>query len=329
MPLSVASGASARPPRAGQGGGRLVAPGPASLTGILAGHCPATRSAATSGSRGPEPSWACGLSRKQIRLRVSRLDSEFDRPLSQDTFAKISGLHGQVRRDLPRKLEQQAVTFSMASLPVLSPAPISTLAGVTFDSLKRDGNTERALSASQKAITYMVANYSRWREFWPVAARMLRVVGEPAISDTPLKAFVLTAQNRFVWDGKGQPPDLALLVKPDTKFAAANMLIPHDGSRHNFHGYLERTESPRGARIVNINLVILQTPDGRWICDMVFPLRLILDDAISAAVTLFEPQHDEKSALERRLHSLHDLNKALLRDILVSSFVAKIEGLAV
>jgi len=166
---------------------------------------------------------------------------EFKKPLTPPTLRRISGLHGQLKRELPRRSEQQAVTIQMGGSPQM-PAH-AELSGVVFDRLKPDGNPQQALSVSQAVATYMTSDYTRWAEFWPVADRLLRAVGDIVLAETAVRAVLLMANNRFEWAGTPGNIDVASLLKKDPRYVAQHVL-DCTGPCHSFHGYVVQNRSP-------------------------------------------------------------------------------------
>jgi hypothetical protein len=73
---------------------------------------------------------------------------------------QISALHPQFKRELPRRVEQQALTFQVGAGP--GPVPRADIGGVVFDEVGRDGSILSGLSVVQATASFMVAEYSRW-----------------------------------------------------------------------------------------------------------------------------------------------------------------------
>lgn len=82
-----------------------------------------------------------------------------ERPLSPKVVREISVAHGRFKRELPRRVEQQALTFQVNAPP--GQPPELALGGVVFDKLYPDGRAQTALTVNRSVITYMVAEYTR------------------------------------------------------------------------------------------------------------------------------------------------------------------------
>jgi uncharacterized protein (TIGR04255 family) len=255
---------------------------------------------------------------------------EFAQPLSPATIRQISALHAKFKQELPRRVEQQAITFQMGSfnqqINVAVPPPQPALGGVVFDSLLPDGRTRSALAVNQASATYTTSQYTRWIEFRPVAERLLTEVGRIALHEASAQGLLLVANNRFEWPA-GSPIDMSELIRPDPKYVAPFILQCH-GPCHSFHGYSQPNLAPPGDRIDNVLLSVINLPEGTIALDLNFNLRLQLARPISEPDDLFENlKTKEGSYLARTLWTLHELNKGLLRDILLESVSESIQGL--
>jgi uncharacterized protein (TIGR04255 family) len=248
---------------------------------------------------------------------------ELAQPLSPPTIRRVSGLHSQFKRELPRRAEQQAVTIQMGGFPQVPTPAHADLSGIVFDRLKPDGNTEAALSVVQATITYMRSEYSRWVEFWPVAERLLQTVGDVALTEASVCALLLVANNRFEWSGERDKVEPGRLLRKEPKHVAQHVL-DCAGPSHSFHGYIVESDDPRGQRTDNIFYVVGFQPDGLTFLDLNFNIRLALAEPIAGSEALFRAP---RSFLAKALLSLHNLNKKLLRDIILESAIAAIPGL--
>jgi hypothetical protein len=253
---------------------------------------------------------------------------EFDRALSSATLRQISALHGSIKRDLPRRIEQQAITFQMGiGVPAGvggSQGPRPDLGGVVFDHLLPDGKALSSLGVSQGTVQYMLSQYSRWAEFWPVAERLLAIVGNVALQEVAVRAVQLIANNRFVAsDTKIELPNL---IKQSAYIAPH--VLKCSNPCHSFHGYQVANAEPPGQRIDNVLLSVGYTAEGKAFAELNFNLRLILNEAITEAATLFR-QNRLGSLLASTLEKLHGLNNTLIRDILVEGVSTSIPGLSI
>jgi uncharacterized protein (TIGR04255 family) len=250
---------------------------------------------------------------------------ELARPLSPPVLGHISALHARFRRDLPRRLNQQAFTFQVG-VPAQQPSQ-PAITGVVFDSLLPDGRTKMALSVHQSVLTFMVGEYSRWVEFWPLADRLLREVGGPALDEAPARALVLIANNRFTWSNSDSKSgvDISMLLRPAQKYVPP-YLLGRQGSCHSFLGYTVDNSDPAGKRTDNVILAVQLSDEGQFL-DLNFNIRLELA-APQSRQQLFEGSDGgQHCLLERTLDDLHELNKGLMRNVLLDSVAQTIPGL--
>jgi uncharacterized protein (TIGR04255 family) len=228
-----------------------------------------------------------------------------ERPLPPPVIREISGLHGRFKRELPRRVEQQALTFQMGAFPPQNPNP--QLGGVMFDSLLPDGNTRAALSVNQAVITYMVAEYTRWVEFWPVAERLLTEIATVALREVPIRGFILVANNRFQCPSRDV--NVAALIKRNPTYVVPHILVCRAPSQ-SIHGYAIRQDDPPGERTDNI-LCRLSSDDETSFVDLSFILHLRLDAEVTNSGSLGEAAGGRRPLLERALDMLHEANKNL------------------
>ena len=251
---------------------------------------------------------------------------ELAQPLSPSVVRHISLLHSRFRRDLPRRLNLQAVTFQMGAPAPQSPQP--AMSGVVFDSLLPDGRTKSALTANQNVVSFMIADYSRWVEFWPLADRLLREICIPALNETPAKSLLLIANNRFRWANGGSESDVNVsqLLRREQRYIAP-YILDYRGPCHCFMGYQADNREPPGRRTDNVFLTVTTSEDGTFL-DLNFNLRLELTIPASLEELFESTDVDGRSQLEQILDSLHQLNKRLMRNIIADSMVEAIPGLS-
>ncbi len=193
--------------------------------------------------------------------------------LSAETIKEISALGVMLSEDLPRKTEQQAFMFQVGQP---QPVPQSSIGGVIFDEIERDGTMKRQLSVMPNTIMYTVARYPRWAEFWPVAERMIGTVLNIASRNSSPSAIVLVANNQFSWSGDEDDIDFTQLIRQDCDLIASNVLKQRRLC-HSFHGFLLPISAPAGRRIDNVNFTVGQRVGDRNPADLNFSLRLMLD----------------------------------------------------
>jgi uncharacterized protein (TIGR04255 family) len=243
-------------------------------------------------------------------------------PLVSEVLRKVSALHGRFRRELPRRVEQQALTFQVGGGPQSQPSV--EMGGVTFDYLKPDGSTRAALIVLQRSVSYMVSDYSRWLEFWPVAERMLTEVGRAALPETAVEGLTLVANNRFEWSGRSDDGRLATLLRAQPSYVADHIL-DCAGACHSNHGYFATNEDPPGQRLDNINLAVFIQANSKLL-HLDFDIRLTLTEPVADMGMLFDGSSGP-SFLARSLDSLHNLNKCLMSKVLLESVAESIPGL--
>ncbi len=243
---------------------------------------------------------------------------ELDPPMGPDVLKEISGLAPLFADDLPRRTEQQAFMFQLGPAVI----PQSTIGGVTFDELERNGSMKRQLAVLPQTISYSLAPYERWVEYWPLADRILSATAKVALRGSKLTAFVLNAVNRFYWNGPEDGIDYSSLIRADCHLIAANILKVH-GLCHSFHGFFRPSDVP-GRRIDNVNFTVADRTEDRNAVDLVFNIRVILHDKTMDYSQLF--LGNPESFVARSFKILHESNNQLFAEVIVPEICSTIPG---
>jgi uncharacterized protein (TIGR04255 family) len=251
----------------------------------------------------------------------------FVAPVPPATIREIAAMHGQFKRDLPRKVEQQALTLQLNMSPGQVPtAPVPELGGIVFDYINPTGLSARALTVAQNSVTYSTQTYTRWAEFWPLADRLISTTAAHIAKTNPVAAFVLEFHDRFQWNGEPDAMDFKLLLRADSPYIPANFLSQH-GLAHSTHGWLSRDEAASTVRIDNVNVIVADQPsDGRG-CTVAISHRLHFDTPLLLSEELFQNSEQTKSLFGKSANAMHVLNKQLLRASLADYMIERIPGL--
>jgi len=145
----------------------------------------------------------------------------FSAPLPAPIIRDLASLHIQFKRDLPRKIEQQALTLQFGGILGTEIAPPSQeIAGLIFDFVNPTGESARAFVVGPNSITYFTREYTRWNEFWPFASRLLVTASRGVLSSIPLSILKLEYRDRFDWDGEPDSADVNLLFIDGCRYIA-------------------------------------------------------------------------------------------------------------
>ncbi len=248
---------------------------------------------------------------------------EFDRAIDDASLRRVMALHSQLRRELPRKVEQQSFTVNFGFQPPQSVAP--NLGGVVFDSLKPDGSVLHSLTITRNSCSYMTSNYTRWAEYWPVAERLIGSVCKEIEEMTNISAFVLVGNNKFHWT-RSQAPDLGQLLKSESIYIAQNLLL-RQSACHSFHGYQTILEGDSAEQIDNINVVLGNDPMLGWASELTFHHRRTLRLPVSCTIAMQATGDGSRSMAARILDEMHSLNNTLAKATLSDEILADIPGL--
>jgi len=248
--------------------------------------------------------------------------------LSPDALLQISALGPSLAKDLPRKVDQQAVTFQMGSS---SPIPVRSIGGVVFDELARDGTVLKQLVVTPNSVTYRTARYERWLEYWPTAERLLNQIADVVLRHAGISGFVINAANKFTLTGDQSSLPFDELIRPGCEFIAPN-LLGKKGPCHCFYGFMIESSDPPGRRIDNVNFSVGAKPENvesNWV-DLIINLRLVLNNPITERGPLFGkgvdalPHRPASDVLER----MHAANNDLFAGILTKDLCDIIPGIS-
>jgi uncharacterized protein (TIGR04255 family) len=259
-------------------------------------------------------------------------------PIPSGTLRQIAEIHGRFRQELPRKIEQQILTLPFPVQPFGRPvAPqLSTpdqLGGLIFDYLSPTGVPIRSLNIGQNRIVYMVTQYNRWGETWPLAERLLSECGKIVMESIPVVGVLLEYQSEYQWHGDGDQFDLVNFIRAENDLLSNN-LFHRSTAMHSYSGWVERSDdAPAGIRVDNFNFSIAQSPGdpgepapARWRARIAVQHRLTFDEAIGDAAAFFTG--DPVGTLTGCMDHMHELNKNLVRRALADEMIARIPGLA-
>ena len=253
---------------------------------------------------------------------------ELSAHLLPDVVAQVSALGPALANDLPRKAEQSGLSFPMPfPLPRTPQVGPRQLFGVVFDELDRDGTVLKQLSVQANVVTYMTLRYERWKEYWPVAERILKQVAGVVMPRISVSAFVLNATNRFALEGNQADIPIDQLIRKGSKYISPDMLSKK-APCHCLYGFLLQSNQPPGTRIDNLNISIGGTEaEGRhyW-ADITISFRLLMKSPISDTSILFGDEEGPDSAAGI-FQKLHEANNMLFADVLKQEICRNIPGL--
>lgn len=247
---------------------------------------------------------------------------ELAAPINPTNLRDIANKHPLFKRDLPRRQEHPLVMLPMIGNPIPQQAQI---AGVVFDSVSTDGSVARSLNITFNQISYMSANYSRWKEFQPVFERLFSDIIRLLSSPPSITAITLAVTNRFQWKGDHSSSNLGTLLNVASNLFAPNMVKTNEHC-HSFHGYIERSTTPAGQYIRNVNI---QTGDleGNKVATVLLSHRLALETPIGPDSNFFSGEasaHGSKITSEMR-----KANNEVFAALINPSISSRIQGMPV
>jgi len=270
-------------------------------------------------------------------IQRAAIGVEFVSQFSTSVLDDAAGLHPTFKKSLPRRMNQQAMMLQVGQAGSPMPMPMPLLQtpqsiGFVFDRTDNVGQQVEAFNMSGNSAAYSCASYSRWNEVWPRASQLFdKIIPIITTSGNLATAITLEYVNQFSWLGEPSSADILCLLA-EGPFVCPNV-FRLSGLWHSFHGFFRDDIDPvRGIHLENINLTLV---DRVASIDDVEGSRRCLDVVVShkfvfSTPTSFVPANQasaELTALKECATSMHERNKAILRELLRDSIIAGIPGL--
>jgi uncharacterized protein (TIGR04255 family) len=253
---------------------------------------------------------------------------ELSTVLSPDALSRVSALGPSLADDLPRKLENPGFAFPVVLVPGQPSLQNRIGGGILFDELDRDGTPRKQLSVLPNSVTYRTSRYERWKEYWPVAERILGQVANVILQNSSISAFTLSAANKFTLNGDQSDIPIDELIRGGCRFVSTDLLKKRTPC-HSFYGFMSRFDSPPGQMIDNINIVVQGNgmDDNRFWVDLAFTFRLILTTPMTTNDSPFVESSDLPSLAATIFHKLHQHNNLLFAEVVSQEICNRIPGL--
>ena len=248
---------------------------------------------------------------------------ELSTPIMPSAIREIASKHSLFKRELPRRQEQPLLMLPIPGSPML---PQQTqIAGVVFDSVSSDGTVARSLTIAPNQISFMTANYPRWKEFQPVFERLFTNIIKILSDQIKIVAITLAATNRFRWTGGASEVSVRSLLNQECNLFASHMLEANDHC-HSFHGYLEkRRVAPVGHYIRNVNVQTGDNQDDGKVATVHLSHRLVFDTPVEVTSDSFSGI--DSALCSRITNEMHDSNNKMFVDVISPEISKKMPGL--
>jgi uncharacterized protein (TIGR04255 family) len=139
---------------------------------------------------------------------------QFQRPFKQHEVEAVIQRHDEWREFLPRLARSAGFQISFGPAGGLAQPAIMPGAGVSFDRVKTDGALEWRLRIDGAAIFLNCLNYSRWREVWEHASRLVDRAAELTLAeDNKVTALIIQYIDLFEWKGSPDNYDARFLLR--------------------------------------------------------------------------------------------------------------------
>lgn len=249
---------------------------------------------------------------------------ELDGQLDGETLSDLTALHAKLKNELPRRRESRSLVLQVDATIGLAGQGASQIgmpgevSGITFDSVKKDGQTEWAISANKGALLCVCASYTRWSLVWPRAWAFLSEFGRTIGGRARVAAVGLQFTDEFVAE---VPPNE---FRAGSVFNAASRHLvaaatEKPGLWHvhfGFFGPAFDSEIARQLNVVNVDVVgesDVITRDTTRV-KVTSNHRTVLSSAASLEQWLGVAHNS--GDVGRAMEAMHATNKDVLRDLL-------------
>jgi uncharacterized protein (TIGR04255 family) len=145
------------------------------------------------------------------------------------TIRELVALHSKLEDRYPRRREIKGTSIRVASADALELTELnsqmaeSALLGFTFDSLRPNGEVERAIALRGKVLSVTRADYEGWQKTWGEVRQIFALMLPVLLQRTDALSFHLEYHDRFVWEGELSAFRSEMIFRRGTPYLAPNV----------------------------------------------------------------------------------------------------------
>lgn len=242
----------------------------------------------------------------------------FSSPVTPKAIREMIGLHSRISEAYPRKQDLSGRRVGLgfrANEPPIVNTSEEELNGFHFDSLRPNGETERAITLERDNLSVIRADYTNWESIWKEVSDIFSLLLPSALERHDILAFHLQYQDRFRWLGERND------FRAEHVFRSGNpYLAPHvfevDDLWHCYHGYFENlTEPQEHQQLTVIEAQALAPPEETVFAQLQINHRVTPKEGLSDQEAIMG-KGDSKGLLDAYMNIMHDANKQVLRHLL-------------
>ena len=233
---------------------------------------------------------------------------EWNEPLSQDLFTKLSALHESVEKEFPVKREiRQGISVDVTGADgpnAEPPAPRNAISTILLDYVEGKDNLVRQIIIDQERLVFNdFGKYDRWTVVRDQALSWLLPFLDVIFSERTLRVVGLQYLDAFeiITD---MPVAPQIFEQTDL---LPRGIFEREGAWHIHQGYFTELAAPVGVMLTNLNIRVFSVDQERQILEVRASHRAHLNDDV-------EPKSERLSGV---LDVLHSENKSLLSNILL------------
>jgi hypothetical protein len=172
---------------------------------------------------------------------------QFAENFSPEDFAKIDKCSLEWQNELPRRSTQNAMLINPASNQAF-PNP-NMIVSLSYEALMKDGNPEFGLRVEQNRIMFLIGQYTRWNNIWPVAEHHLAWAIQQIDSQNPVVNYACEYSDLFRYTGEYDDFRPKGFLKKDSNLVP-RFVFDQSLNFHFHSGYFVDCQDPEPHRIL-------------------------------------------------------------------------------
>lgn len=213
----------------------------------------------------------------------------------------------ELRKIFPKKTAAQgaSIYFSQHGVDVNNSGDINQ---VILERIGTDGSTEFGLSLQGNIINFNSNQYSRWASVSQEAFAILSQFVSLVLPAPGISVFGLQYVDEFIVTGEINSFRPSMLFEPGSKILPANV-SERTGPWHNHTGWFSDDNTEQHDKLLhNLNINVIPQHE-KVIVQIIGAHRYILSNPIANI-------DDDCTVMTNKFQIMHDVNKALLRELL-------------
>jgi len=248
----------------------------------------------------------------------------FEPQLNASTISKLLSLEEELKDFFPTANETRAVQFKITGTGEKQDVS-DNVAGIELKSMNQEGGIDWMMRTAENSISVHCLNYSTWEE---VSEQMLKCLNATFKHLDGSESFVsnigLMYVDRFICNGDNDEANLKDLLKQETDWvfkgafkSVNNLWHSHIGWYEDFSDYKLLNQLKISSSYANIK------GEKKLVVTADHNVMLFREDVKGSFVT-YSDDSDNSIKLKGNIDTLHAMNKKVLKELLTSQMVKRI-----